>query len=179
MSGCPNCGFTFAWDGSRCGHCGCPDLPTQTEEHRDDLIERIILGKAARSNLPNYQTHLLQDLAPETQTAIRRIAGERIQGRPVLCSFDSTERWTLLTTREVIGFDEGRLRSMRIDDIRSVDSASQPPMEATLVEVRRWKVSWEYLRLKDRRGDQAVVWVPCGSEAYAIWNILLRFARSN
>jgi ribosomal protein L40E len=35
---------------------------------------------------------------------------------------------------------------------------------------------WEYLRPVDKVGE-AVVWVPYGGEAHALWNILLPYTR--
>ena len=59
----------------------------------------------------------------------------------------------------------------------TVGSASHPPEGATIEEVRTWKSSWEYLRVADRQGTEAIVWVPCGGEAFALWNILLPYVR--
>jgi len=178
MTACPKCGFTFAWDGTSCSHCNYPDSPIPPEVDRDDLMDHRILHKAGRHNLPSGRTRRFPDVAPDIQSAIREIAGERIQGSPVLLFFDSRERWTLLTTRELIGLDEGRLRSMSIDEMVSVGSESHPLTNATFEEVHRWKSNWEHLRAADRHGAAAVVWVPCGGEAYALWSILLPYARS-
>jgi hypothetical protein len=173
MSVCPKCGFAFAWDGTKCRQCNFPDSPIAPEVDRDDLMERRILYKASRHNLPGRRTHRFRDLAPEIQNEIRQTVGEAMCGRPALVFFDSRVRWTLLTTRDVIGLDEGRLRAMSIDDMVSVDSNSHPPEGATSEEIGFWKTSWEYLRVADRHGSEAIVWVPCGGEAYALWNILL------
>jgi hypothetical protein len=177
MSACPKCGFTFAWDGTCCSHCNYPDSPIPTEEDRDDLMERRILHKASKHNLPSRRTQRFHDLASDIQSGIRAIAAEKMQGRPVLVFFDSRDRWTLLTTREVIGLDDGRLRAMNIDDMVAVGSKSHPPRDASAEEIGRWKSSWEYLRVADRQGAEAVLWVPCGGEAYALWNILLPYVR--
>jgi hypothetical protein len=176
MSACPKCGFAFAWDGTRCGHCKHPSSPMLPEVDRDDLRERRILFKARRHNLPGQRTHRYHDLAPETQQELRETSGEAMRGRPVLVFYDSRMRWTLLTTREVIGLDEG-LRAMSIDDMVSVGSNSHPPEGATSEEIGQWKSSWEHLRVADARGTEAIVWVPCGGQAYALWNILLWFVR--
>ena len=177
MSACPKCGFAFAWDGTRCGHCNYPDSPIPREVDRDDLMERRILFKASRHNLPSRRTHRFHDLAPEIQNEIRETVGATMQGRPVLEFFDSRIRWTVLTTREVLGLDEGRLRAMSIDKLVSVGSQSHPPAGASSDDIGLWKRSWEYLRIADRDGSEVVVWVPCGGEAYALWNILLPYVR--
>ena len=178
-SACPTCGFAFAWNDSRCGHCHHSDSPPPTEVDRDDFIEGRILNKVGRNKLPAGRTWRFRDIAPEMAEEIRRIAGYQIRGRPVLAFIDSPTRWTLLTSREVLSWDEGQLREMNIGNMVSVDSESMPPPEATLKEIEQWKSSWEYLRVVDRQGQAASIWVPCGGEAYALWNILLPFAQGN
>ncbi len=175
MAACPKCGFAYAWDGTRCGHCHFPDSLIAPEVDHDDLMERRLLARAGKHSLPGRRTHRFPELAPEVQREIRETAGEAIRGRPVLVFHDSRVRWTLLTTREVVGWDEGRLRAMPIDDMVSVGSQSPPPARATAEEIARWKSSWEYLRVVDRHGAEAIVWVPCGGEAYALWNLLLPY----
>jgi len=35
---CPNCGFTYAWDGAACGHC---HHPRPADQPRDRLLEEL------------------------------------------------------------------------------------------------------------------------------------------
>ena len=178
MTACPKCGFIFAWDGSRCGHCNYPDAPIPTDVPRDDeWLEGRILHQASRHNLPSRRTFWFHDFAPEIQSEIRILAGETLRGRPVLVFFDSLARWTMLTTREVMGYSDGRLRSMSISDMTSVSSELEPPMGVTSEEMGEWKRTWEYLHVSDSQGSDSILWVPCGGEAYALWNILLMLIR--
>ena len=169
MPSCPKCGFTFAWNGTRCGHCNYPDSPIASEAELDDLREQRFLWKADQHHLPNRRTWKFQDLRPEIQHGIQEIAIGKLQGRPVLLFFDSLSRWTLLTTRELVSLDKALLRSMRIDDMSSIGPASRRKDGA--------KSNWEYLKVVDQQGNEVIFWVPCGSEAYAIWNILLPHMR--
>jgi hypothetical protein len=57
--------------------------------------------------------------------------------------------------------------------------AEQPVEPVTPEEIGLWKGGWEHLRVIGRRGSVAIVWVPCGGEAYALWNILLPYAQGN
>jgi hypothetical protein len=174
MEACPRCGFSYAWDGAVCGHCRYPDSPTEAD--RDNWMEARILAKARKHRLPGGRTQRFQDLAPERQAEMKEQAGSQLRGRPVLAFVDSSSRWTLLTTREVICQDTGGLRAVKIGELASVANASEPPAGATLEEVGRWKGSWEYLRVVDRGCHASLIWVPCGGEAYALWNILLPYA---
>jgi ribosomal protein L40E len=174
MLACPNCGFTYGWNGTKCEHCHYPDLRIPADEYRDQLVENRILYKATRKGLPGKRTHHFQNLAPITQAEIRDASGKAIVGYPVLVFYDSSSRWTLLTTREVIGWNERELHSVKLADMVSVgDKRKQPPADATFQEVSQWKVSLEQLRIADRHGNEIIVWVPWGSEAYALWGILL------
>ena len=175
---CPRCGFSYAWDGKNCAHCHYPEPRTPRESDQDDRMAERILFKAGQHRLPGGQTHHFEDLEPGLQKEILARAGNRLLGRPVLAFVDSPARWTLLTSREVACLDQGQLRAVNIRDLASVRSDSEPPAVASVEETGRWKRSWEYLRLVDQSGRAQVVWVPCGAEAYALWNILLPYARA-
>lgn len=135
--------------------------------------------KAAQHKLPYGRTRVFPDVEPELVHEIDDVIGKAVQGRPILVHVDSLSRWTLLTTREVLSCDNSRLARMKIEDIGSVGTESSPPSNASSKEVARWKSTWERLRLVDRQGVAAIIWVPGGPEAYAIWNILLPYARGN
>jgi hypothetical protein len=178
MGGCPNCGFSYAWDGTACGHCRAPEPRTFTEAEQDDSMQARILKRASKHGLPDGRTHRFQDLEPGLRDSILAVAGDRLEGRPVLAFVDSSARWTLLTTREVISHHSGRLVVVSLRDLTSVGNVSEPPRNVSLEEFGRWKGSWEYLGVADRLGGAGLVWVPCGGEAYALWNILLPFTRT-
>lgn len=178
MATCPHCGFSYAWDGSMCGHCRVPASRTPTEVNHDDWMQARILKKARGHGLPSGQTHRFQHLEPERQESILAVAGDRLRGRPVLAFIDSSARWTLLTTREVISHHGGQFVMMNISDLVFVSNASEPPVRASLEEVGRWKGSWEYLWVEDRNRCEGRLWVPCGGQAYALWNILLHLVRA-
>ncbi len=175
MYSCPRCGFSYAWDGATCGHCRPPDAPPPTEAEQDDRLEARILYIARRHGLPAGRTHRFADLAPGLQESMRR--GGPLSGRPVLAFVDSPARWTLLTTREVVSQDNGRLWRVALLGLSSVGNASEPPEGLTPEEFGIWKGSWEYLRIAGGDGQAGVVWVPPGGQAYALWDILLKFTR--
>jgi hypothetical protein len=149
------------------------------DRSRPPSSTRTIGCRAKRHNLPAGRAYHFEDLTPEFQETIRAVAADRLKGRPVLVFADDPTRWTLLSTREVVGLDRGQVRMMRLCELASVGSASEPPLVASQEEIGRWKGSWEYLRLVGRGGEVSVVWVPRGGEAYALWNILLPHARAN
>jgi hypothetical protein len=178
MERCPNCGFSYAWDGRACGHCRAPESRATTETEQNNRVQARILHNAGRHGLPGGRTYRFEDLEPELREGMLTAAGDRLRGRPVLAFVDCPARWTLLTTREVISRHAGQLVVVSTRDLASVSNASEPPVGASREEFGRWKGSWEYLWVVDRNGGEGLVWVPCGGEAYALWNILLRFVRS-
>ncbi len=142
-------------------------------------METHILRKAGQHGLPLGRTHRFADLTADLQERIIEAVGARAQGRPVLAFVDSPPRWTLLTTREVTCQDKGQLLVVGIRDLASVSNDSQPPQGASPEEIGRWKGSWEYLGVVNRSGGRGALWVPCGGEAYALWNILLPYTRAD
>jgi hypothetical protein len=181
MAPCPRCGFTYAWDGTTCGHCRFPSDPAaQTDADQDDQIQARILTKVRKHGLPGGRTHRFDDLEAGYREAIQNLASTHLQGRPILVFMDSLTRWTLLSTREVICHERGELRKVALRELTSVENApdSEFPSGGTDEEIGRWKGSWEYLRLTDGTRRVVLIWVPCGGEAYAVWNILLPYART-
>lgn len=181
MAGCPRCGFAYAWDGTTCGHCRYPSrLSVQTVAEQDNQTEARILIKLRKHGLPGGRTHRFGDLAVGHQEAIQCAASTQLQGRPVMVCMGSLDRWTLLSTREVICNDSGELRKVVLRELRSVESVHdfEFPSGGSDEEIARWKGSWEYLKVVDRYRRKHLIWVPCGGEAFALWNILLPYTRA-
>jgi hypothetical protein len=143
---------------------------------QDELLERRFVLKAAKHGLPSKRTWLFREIAPEMQSLVNDKIGDRFRGRPVLIFVDSPSRWTLLTTQCVFSWYQERLHEASVDDLSEVGANSAPPQDGTTEEIHNWKVSWEYLRLVNNAGV-TVVWVPCGGEAFALWNMLLPLTR--
>ena len=171
---CPNCGFSYAWDGTMCSHC---HDPSAAQMDRDELIEKRFVFKAKKNGLPSKRTWLFHDLPVDMLQVIGHAAGDLLRGKPVLAFIDSPARWTLLTTRQVLSWYDNHLHHVLIDEMISVRSHAFPGAGATSEEIAHYKVTWEYLRLVQCEGT-TLVWVPCGEEAFALWNLLLPFVRS-
>ncbi len=172
MTACPKCGFKFAWDGTRCAHCNYPDSPLPPKKSADDLVEDRMIRGVSRSKLSNSRTWVFRTIVPEMQDEVRKVADNCIKGRLVLLCVDSLKRWTLLTTREVICWDDANLQTVSFEEMVRVGPATEPENGATGEEVTQWKLSWEYLQVVNVHKKEATVWVPCGSEAFLVWNLL-------
>lgn len=176
MSACPKCGFSFAWNGLTCGHCHHGEDWVAPPVSEDDRNEVRILHTAGKHKLPHGPTKYFQDLAPQEQEQIVRSADARIHGRAVLICLDSVTKWTLLTTREVICLDHGRIRAIGFAEIESVHPYPALSEHADSEAIGHWKSNWEYLRILDGQCSETIVWVPRAPNSYAMWNILERVA---
>lgn len=170
---CPNCGFSYAWDGTSCGHCRAPDKP---QVSRDALIESRFLRRGQEQGWPSGCFFHYRDVPLELHLAMRTIIGDRPLGSPVWAFVDSPSRWTLLTTRLVISWHDDQLHVASIDDLMSITSDSKLPRDSTSEEVDRFKFTLQFLRLVDANGS-AVIWAPPGSPTFGLWNFLLPYAK--
>jgi hypothetical protein len=96
----------------------------------------------------------------------------------VLAFGDSPERWSLLGTRKVVSLHDGETHEFRLEHLCTVepwDRWDSTALGATMDGAKEWKRTWEFLRVRDNSGRITKIWVPCGAEAYALWNILLMF----
>jgi hypothetical protein len=144
---------------------------------REEWVAGRILWKAGKHGLPRGRTHLFADLPDDLRELFAAVAVERAAGSPVLALVDSRDRWTLLATRKVVSLHGEKFHECRLDRFYDAGPRDGCPPGATLDQAGQWKLSWEYLRVTDDTGAVADLWVPCGSEAYALWNILLMFPR--
>jgi hypothetical protein len=144
---------------------------------RDAWVAGRILWKARKHRLPGGRTFLFSELPEDLRERVAAVAAGRAAGRPVLAFVDSPQRWTLLGTGKVVSLHGGQVHECRLDCLTDVGPRDHPPDGAAVEQAREWKGSWEYLRVCEGPGAVADLWVPCGGEAYALWNILLMFPR--
>jgi len=142
---------------------------------RDAWIESRILWKARKFRLPGKQTHLFGELPNELRAQLAAVTAERGAGKPVLAFVDCPKRWTLLATVKVLSLHGGETYECRLERLSDVGPRDYFTPGASLDEIKEWKQSWQYLRVHDDSGAVADLWVPCGGEAFALWNILRMF----
>src|ERR1700722_8161668 len=147
---CPNGGFSYGWDGATCAHCHDPVAP---QIDRDELLEKRFVFKAQKHGLPSKRTWLFRDLPFEMQRVIFDIVNDRLTGKPVLAFIDSPSRWTLLSTRQILSWYDGRLHHASIDGLITIRDAFRHPRGATEEEIDLYKSTLEYLRLVDSDGE--------------------------
>lgn len=165
---CPGCGFSYGWDGQTCRHCGYPVSP-------DGGLPKNRILYMSRHALAAGRTHRFQELTPEFQAEVRRVAGDRIRGEPVLAFIDGIQRWTLLTTREVICCEQSQLCMVRIADIPFIAERKKLPAVAINDKAPLEKMRPTYFRVQDRYGTETRIWAPGIIEAHALWVVLHSF----
>jgi hypothetical protein len=90
---------------------------------------------------------------------------------PVVIALPGEDVWTLITTRRVVHWAEGRLGVVRHSDIVAVEPTQ---FGAVAKEYMR------LLRIRTRRGaSDCVVEIEAGAPFSGIWNLLAFVARSN
>jgi hypothetical protein len=85
-----------------------------------------------------------------------------------------------VSTQQTVGACDDRLRSLRHANIDSIQARDYPPpqaeWEALWPKMGELKLSWDVLLVADAHGSEEVFWVPPGTEAFAIWNLMRMLA---
>ena len=141
----------------------------------DDWIEGRIVWKAKHHGIPCARTYLFGELSDDVAEYLLSEMAARDVGRPVLAFVDSLSCWTLLATKKAASQHDDEICECRLDQIEEVRPRDYFPRFSSEREVLEWKRSWEYLRIMESTGVACDLWVPCGKEAFALWNILRMF----
>jgi hypothetical protein len=137
--------------------------------NKDEWYRDRILWKASQHKLFDKECRKFSELQSDQASLISKVIPEN--ANPVLAFWDNRDRWTVLGTREIFSFYDGNLVSSSLDDINkqlSVFSTSSVNREDI-------KAKSNFIRL-DEVGK--LVWVPAGSELFALMNILKMFPLS-
>ncbi|MBN2216774.1 MAG: hypothetical protein JW719_05325 [Pirellulales bacterium] len=132
--------------------------------NQDDWYKERILWRANQHRLLEKQCMPFSDLPEEKQIEIKEMAAPN--GIPVLI-FSNERVWTLLTTREIVTYYDGRLSKGQLDNIEK----GIVPIEASGEEAID-KNQAMYLGLTNLQFN---VWVPGNPELFALWSILKMF----
>jgi len=131
--------------------------------HSDLWIKDRILWAAQKNGLPTGMTSFYEDskcLLP----GVRNNANNA--DIPVLLIAAGENRWTILGTDKIITNEAGTIKEIILDNIKQVRWPSEKD-----VPVKR---DCDFIVIEDYAVVEHRLWVPSGSEFYAIFNILLR-----
>jgi hypothetical protein len=131
--------------------------------HNDEWLKDRILWAARKNGLPTGITSVYED-STSLPLSLRNAANSA--GVPVLTIVDRDTRWIVLGTDKIIVNDDGDIREIVLDDIREI----RWPIE-TGVPVKN---QCDFIVIRDNVGSEYNLWLPSGTEFYAIFNTLLR-----
>jgi hypothetical protein len=134
--------------------------------NKDEWYRDRILWKASQHKLFNKKCRKFSELQSDQASLVSEVIPEN--ANPVLAFWDNPDRWTVLGTREIFSFYDGNLVSSSLDDINKQLSV----FNTSSVNREDIKVKSNFISL-DEVGK--LVWVPAGSELFALMNILQMF----
>jgi hypothetical protein len=123
---------------------------------------------------------LFDDLSPKQQAALSSHIDESSTGIPVLLFTKPGGEWTLLCTRQVVGFDGQTYCAASLGDIEELQPAELIELDRTqriykVMEIG--KREFDKLALKLKNGTRIILHANKGADFYEMWSVLLMAAR--
>jgi hypothetical protein len=137
--------------------------------NKDEWYRDRIIWKANQHKLFDKRCKKFSELKKAQASLISEVIPDN--ANPVLVFWDNRDRWTVLGTREVFSFYDGNLVSSGLDRINKQLSVFYP----SVAEPEDIKAKSDFISL-DKVGK--LIWVPSGSELFALMNILHMFPLS-
>lgn len=142
-------------------------------------IEKKLCWKAAKYKLPTNFSFYFDDLPDDRRTELSRHIDVGIGGEPVLLFTNATDEWTIICTRQVIGFDGHRIERLNLADMREMLPHGIPPIQDRPkgASFRINKAEWNQLIIQDGNDTPHTFCAQAGEDFFAMWNILLMARR--
>jgi hypothetical protein len=145
----------------------------------DTEIEKKLLWKAAKYNLPTAFSFSFKDLPEEPRTALSNQIDTAISGKPILLFTTSAQEWTAICTRQVIGFDGHQFEKVDLSCMRQMLPHGILPLrdqpKGARVEIN--KAEWHQLVVRDSNDIPHIFYAQAGPDFFVLWNILLMARR--
>lgn len=142
----------------------------------DEYIKNRLIWKAKQYSLSSEFVIFHDDLSLELATSLSKHINTGLSGIPVLLFTNPDKAWTLLCTRQVIGFDNHHIYSVHFNEIECVISKKlqelsgiERPLSMNEIE----KDEWTKLLVKTKEGKDFLFHANKGSDFFALWNIVL------
>jgi hypothetical protein len=133
---------------------------------KDEWYRDRILWRAKQSDLFSKTCSKFSDLPIDRASIIEETITEPFSS--VIVFWRSQDTWTVLGTRTVFSFHDGKLRFSMLDEIDKQISVVQP--DGSSSEDIKTKSNFILL---EKSGTH--IWVPEGKELFGLMNILLMF----
>ncbi|MCW3466122.1 hypothetical protein [Chitinophaga nivalis] len=142
----------------------------------DEYFRKRLIWQATKHNLPAAYSFLYDDLPEATKTYLAAQIDMESAGIPVLFFTTPSQEWTLLCTRQLIGYNQG-VYVLPLKEITFITSKKRTSQLAG--DSRLPKGEWHELEVKDQQEQIFLFHAHKGGEFFALWNLLLMMRRFN
>ena len=129
--------------------------------------------------LPTNSSFFFNELSNEKQNKLLSQIDKNQCGQPILFFKNSNEKWTLISTKQIICSDNERIFAIDLKQIKVL----QPTVFKTNNQLKEFKEQnfdkreWDELLLIDRNNREFILQADKGKDLFALWNILLMTKR--
>jgi hypothetical protein len=140
----------------------------------DQDIENKLRWKAARYHLPTSFSFYWKDLPTDRQSDVASRIDVTTSGEPVLIFTTAAGKWTLICTRQVIGFDGQVLETVNLTEMRQIMPHGIPPLgdQPKAPQLTINKAEWNQLVITSSGDTSRTLYAQPGPDFFALWNIL-------
>lgn len=148
----------------------------------DDFIRKRIIWKAKKYSLPSKFSVYYDDLSHEVIEYLSQHVDVELTGTPLLYFTKPSKEWTLLCTRQLIGFDHLHVYSVSLNEIERLTSSKIEgnTVGERLESVRSiGKTEWDQLAVETKDSRHFLFHANKGADFFSLWNIALLAVRLN
>lgn len=131
----------------------------------DEYILGRIKWRFDKYEVSNDYTFFFDELSESIKAYLKSNLKEDLSGIPVLFFTKPSKQWTLLCTRQVVGYSGERIFRIDFKDIKKI--------EAFQTNRNKIKTEWDKLSIFDKEGNCHILHTGNGYAHTALHNILL------
>jgi len=129
----------------------------------DEFIQNRIKWRAGKYTLSTGYTFFFDELSHEIKQYLMTFLDRNLSGTPVIFFTKPSKEWTLVCTKQVIGYDSQKIFKLNFNDITRIRGFNQ----------KKIKTDWDELNIFDKQNDQYILHTNNGYDHAALHNILL------
>lgn len=133
----------------------------------DEVILNRIKWKAGKYKLSTGYTFFFGDLNDEIKKYLMTTIGENPNDIPVIFFTKPSKEWTLVCTKQIIGFHSQKIFKLPFEEIADIDGYHS----------NKEKTEWNELTVLDKQNNQYILHTNNGYDHVALHNILLMCIR--
>jgi hypothetical protein len=133
----------------------------------DEYMLGRIKWKFNKYKISNNYTFFFEELSPSIQAYLRTSIDEHLSGIPVIFFTKPSNEWTLLCTKQVLGYTDQKIFRINLQDIAVISPFL----------IRKPKGEWDELTVLDKQEKSYVFHTYDGYAHNALHNVLLMCCR--